>query len=194
MANGYAGVSMDDVQSGVGGSKATLYRYFTDKTDLFKSAVEMMIDQRSEPLRSFHPSDTDDVAETLKDFGRHFAAIVLDPGAIALHRLVTSEAERVTGLGQTFFEHGPTAGNAIMGSYLRTLCEMGVIDVADPILSASQLFQAMLGGLQMRMLMKADGRPTPEEIDSSISTAVDTFLNGAFPRTSEPTTATAGRV
>jgi len=36
MADGYAGVSMDDVQSKVGGSKSTLYRHFADKMDLFK--------------------------------------------------------------------------------------------------------------------------------------------------------------
>lgn len=53
MAKGFAGVSMDDVQSVVGGSKATLYRYFTDKADLFRSAVEMTIDERSRELQTF---------------------------------------------------------------------------------------------------------------------------------------------
>lgn len=190
IANGYAGVSMEDVLSAVGGSKSTLYRYFSDKTDLFKSAVEMMIDELSEPLRSFHPSGTD-VAATLKDFGRHFAAMVLDPKAIALHRLVASEAERVAGLGQTFFEHGPAGGHAIMGSYLRGLCEEGVIDVPDPILAAAQLFQAMLGTLQMRLLMNTADAPTPDEVDASITSAVDTFLHGA--QTNTPASRARGR-
>lgn len=191
MANGYAGVSMDDVLAAVGGSKSTLYRYFTDKTALFRSAVEMLIDERSAPLRSFHPSGTD-VVETLKEFGRHFAAVVLEPGAIALHRLVTSEAERVAGLGQTFFDHGPVTGNAILGSYLRDLCEAGVIDLPDPVLAAGQLFQAMLGTLQMRMLMNAGERPTQAEVDESITTAVAIFLNGVRSHSAE--TATAGHV
>jgi AcrR family transcriptional regulator len=54
-AKGYAGVSMDEVQSKVGGSKSTLYRHFADKTDLFRSAVEMMIDERNSPTLDFRP-------------------------------------------------------------------------------------------------------------------------------------------
>lgn len=171
---------MEDVLSAVGGSKSTLYRYFTDKTDLFRSAVEMLIDERSQPLNAFHPADSG-VAEALTDFGHQFAEIVLAPPAIALHRLVTAEADRVPGLGQTFFEHGPGRGNAIIADYLRGQCEAGVIVLADPALASVQLFQAMLGGLQMRLLTNASA-PTPEEIEASIASAVETFLRGALPR------------
>jgi AcrR family transcriptional regulator len=180
MKNGYNGVSMGDVLAAVGGSKSTLYRYFTDKTDLFRSAVEMLIDERNQPLSSFHPSGTDP-AETLREFGHHFAAIVLDPGAIELHRLVTAEADRVAGLGQAFYQHGPVVGHAILGSYLHTLSEAGVIAVPDPVLAAAQLYMAMLGSLQMRMLMNTTDKPTPAEIETSITTAVDTFLRGTQP-------------
>lgn len=168
---------MDDVLAAVGGSKSTLYRYFADKTDLFRSAVELLIDERNRPLQSIRPH-SDDVAGTLEDFGRHFAGIVLEPEAIALHRLVASEAERVAGLGQTFFSHGPAVGHAVLGEYLRTLHEQGVIEVDDPVHAAAQLYQAMLGSLQMRLLVNADDRPTKKEIDASISSAVDMFLNG----------------
>ncbi|WP_241832244.1 TetR/AcrR family transcriptional regulator [Pseudofrankia sp. EUN1h] len=190
IANGFSGVTMDDVQTAVGGSKATLYKYFSDKSDLFRSAVEMLIDERSQPLTSFHPSGGDPV-ETLKEFGRHFAAIVLDSGAIALHRLVTSEAERVDGLGQMFFQHGPAVGNAILGRYLGTLRDAGIIEVADPVLAASQLYQAMLGSLQMRLLMNTADRPTSQEIESSITHAVNTFVDGTRLRTPQPRAADA---
>lgn len=175
IAKGYAGVSMGDVQVAVGGSKATLYRYFTDKTDLFRSAVEMLIDERNRPMNSFHP-ESDDPGEALRDFGRHLATIVLDPGAIALHRLVTAEAERVDGLGQTFFQHGPQVGYTVLGKYLAGR------GVADPLLSAAQLYQAMLGSLQMRLLMNTEDRPTAAEIEASIAAAVETFLRGVEPR------------
>lgn len=177
---GYAGVSMEDVLSAVGGSKSTLYRYFADKTDLFRAAVEMLIDERSQPLNAFHPADSG-VAGALTEFGHTFAEIVLAPPAIALHRLITAEADRVPGLGQTFFEHGPARGNAILGEYLRGQCDAGVIALADPLLASAQLFQAMLGSLQMRLLTNASA-PTAEEIDASITAAVETFLQGALPR------------
>ncbi len=183
VTHGYAGVSMAEVGAVVGGSKSTLYRYFADKTELFRAAVQMKIDELSGPLRAFRPG-TADVAATLEQFGHHFAAIVLDPEAIALHRLVESEAVRIAGIGQTFLENGPFDGIAIMGNYLRGLCEAGVIDVADPMLASGQLFQAMLGTLQMRLLMNADAGPTRAEVEASISQAVRTFLHGTSSRTS----------
>ena len=121
------------------------------------------------------------MAETLTDFGRKVAEVVLAPPAIALHRLVTAEADRVPGLGQTFFDYGPGRGNAILADYLRGQCEAGVIDVPDPLLSSVQLFQAMLGGPQMRLLTNAPA-PGPEEVEASIANAVETFLHGAVPR------------
>ena len=175
---GYAGVSMGDVLTEVGGSKATLYRYFADKADLFKSAVEMLIDERSRPLRSFRPGDSE-VAETLTAFGRHFADIVLAPEAIALHRLITAEADRVAGIGRTFFQHGPRFGSSVLGDYLRGQCEAGTLHLPDPMLSSSQLYHAMLGELQMRLLTNA-GPVTPQEIDHNIANAVQVFLRGAL--------------
>lgn len=192
MEYGYAGVSMDDVLAEVGGSKSTLYRYFADKTELFRSAVEMLIDGMSEPVRAFRPTSSD-VGETLRELGRHFAALVLQPGAIALHRLVTAEAERVSGLGEVFFQHGPAAGDAVIARVLRSQVEAGALDVPDPDLAAAQLYQAMLGELQMRLLVNASARPTPEEIDASISTAVDTFLNGTRCRAAARPAAAAPR-
>ncbi|MBR7826705.1 TetR/AcrR family transcriptional regulator [Actinospica sp. MGRD01-02] len=176
MAGGYAGVSMDDVQAKVGGSKSTLYRHFADKLDLFTSAVEMMIDERNRPVLDFRPSGSDPAA-ALIEFGRHFAAIVLDPGAIAVHRLVVAEAERVPELGQAFFEHGPRRGIEALGGHLRGLREQRVIEVDDPLLAASQLYQAMLGSLQMRLLVNAPPAPTEDEVERSITTAVATFLS-----------------
>ena len=173
---------MEDVLAAVGGSKSTLYRYFADKTDLFKSAVEMLIDERSQPLRGLAPGDSE-VAETLTDFGRCFAEIVLAPEAIALHRLITAEAERVIGIGGTFFARGPDFGSAVMGEYLRGRCAAGVLTLADPLLAGRQLFHAMLGGPQMRLLTNA-APPTAGEIEAGIAHAVAMFLNGALPRVS----------
>jgi AcrR family transcriptional regulator len=171
---------MEDVLVAVGGSKSTLYRYFADKADLFRSAVEMVIHQRSEPLRAFRPGN-DDVAKTLTSFGLYFAEIVLAPQAIALHRLITAEAERVVGIGRTFFEQGPDFGHAVMGDYLRGLCASGTLVLADPMLASSQLYHAMLGAPQTRLLTNAPA-PAPGEIEAGIAHAVETFLSGALPR------------
>lgn len=178
IAKGYAGVSMDDVLAKVGGSKGTLYRHFTDKADLFQAAVEALCDEWSKPVQSFTPPDAD-LATTLTALGGHFAALVLTPQAIALHRLVTAEAERMPGVGRAFFEHGPAAGHAVLAQYLRQARDSGEIEVADPVRAAAQLYQAMLGDIQMRLLTNSPHKPDDEEIRESIADAVRLFLHGA---------------
>lgn len=174
---GYSGVSMEDVLAAVGGSKATLYRYFPDKTELFRSSVGVLIDELSKPVRVFRPRGND-IAANLRAYGRHFAAIVLADDAIALHRLVTAEAERVGGLGATFFAHGPAVGNSILGRYLRAHADTGALVIPDPVLLGAQLYQAMVGQLQMRLLLDPTDRPTRTEINRHVGLAVETFLAG----------------
>jgi TetR/AcrR family transcriptional regulator, mexJK operon transcriptional repressor len=179
LERGYAGVSMADVQAVVGGSKSTLYQHFAAKADLFTSAVEMMIDERSGPLRAFRP-DAGDIAGTLTEFGRDLADIALSPEAIALHRLITAEAERVDGIGRTFVVHGPDRVHAMLGDYLCGLCEAGALTLADPMLAAAQLCHAMICGPQLRLLLNAVP-PTFDEVETEIRHAVETFLTGALP-------------
>jgi AcrR family transcriptional regulator len=181
---GYAGVTMEEILAAVGGSKSTLYRHFPDKTELFRAAVESLLDERSAPLRSFTPAGAG-LATVLVALGEHFATVALSPGSIALHRLVTAEAERVPGLGTAFFEHGPAVGQAVLGGYLRAAQDAGLITVGDPVRAAAQLYQAMLGDAQMRLLVGAPERPTRDEIQESIAFAVHVFLDGVSRRPAE---------
>jgi AcrR family transcriptional regulator len=185
-ARGYAGVTMEDVLAEVGGSKSTMYKHFGDKTELFRAAIEGLLDERTAPLRSFTP-DRGDLTSTLIALGEHFATVVLNPGAIALHRLVTAEAERVPGLGAAFFEHGPAFGQAVLGGYLRQARDAGLIALPDPVKAAAQLYQAMLGDAQMRLLTRAPSQPTGDEIRESIANAVHFFLHGVSLRPADAT-------
>lgn len=177
IARGYAGVSMEDVLTAVGGSKATLYRYFTDKSALFRASVEALCDEWSQPLHTFTPGSAN-LTETLVALGEHFAGVVLTPEAIALHRLVTSEAVRIPGLGEVFAEHGPNAGHAVLGRCLQQAHDDGLIKVEDPVRAAEQLYQAMLGHAQMRLLTDAPVKLTDTEVHASIKEAVRVFLHG----------------
>jgi AcrR family transcriptional regulator len=177
IARGYTGVSMEDVLAAVGGSKATLYRYFADKSALFRASVEALCDEWSGPLHSFAPSNAN-LTDTLVALGEHFAGVVLTPEAIALHRLVTAEATRIPGLGEVFSEHGPSAGHAVLGRCLREARDNGLIEVEDPVRAAEQLYQAMLGDAQMRLLTDAPVKLTDAEVRKSVTDAVRVFLHG----------------
>lgn len=179
IARGYSGVTMEDVLAKVGGSKATLYRHFADKAELFQAAVEALCDEWSKPVHTFTAPPDADLTTTLTALGGHFAALVLTPQAIALHRLVTAEAERMPEVGRAFFEHGPSAGQRVLAKYLQQARDAGEIDVSDPVRAAAQLFQAMLGDAQMRLLTNSPHKPDDDEVQEGIAVAVRVFLHGA---------------
>jgi hypothetical protein len=68
-----------------------------------------------------------------------------------------------------------------MGEYLRGRVAAGVLTLVDPMLASRQLYHAMLGSPQMRLLTNATP-PTAAEIEAGIAHAVAMFLNGALPR------------
>jgi AcrR family transcriptional regulator len=188
LAHGFAGVSMEDVLGAVGGSKATLYRYFTDKSALFRASVEALCDEWSRPLLTFTPH-SEDLAEVLLALGEHCADIVLTPEAIALHRLITAEAVHIPGLGRAFAEHGPLAGQTVLARCLRQARDDGLIVVGDPMRAAAQLYHAMLGDAQMRLLTDAPVKLTDAEVTESISAAVQVFLRGTSASSVSPVSA-----
>ena len=66
--HGFAGASMSAVSERAGGSKATLYRYFASKEDLFVSLMlEKVLEHAEELFDTLQPSD--DLRRTLVRFG-----------------------------------------------------------------------------------------------------------------------------
>src|SRR6187549_1497986 len=90
-SRGYDGASVEAIAQSAGVSKLTVYSHFADKETLFGAAVTECCTQTL-PHRLFVPAPGLPVREALVGIGRAFIDLMMDERAIALHRVMVSQA------------------------------------------------------------------------------------------------------
>lgn len=172
--HGYHGVTMDEVVAEAGGSKATLYRYFSSKEELFEALID---DVRAGTESAPAVADLRhlDFATALDHIGRDVAAAALDPRVTVLFRMALGEFNRFPGLARALFARGPATSYARLIAVLQDRAEAGEVEVPDPQVAAEQFFGGIVGHQQMRLALGA-GAPTADEVDARVRAAVDVFV------------------
>ncbi len=172
-ARGYEGASMSTITAAAGVSKGTIYQHFPGKAALFGAAVARECERKLTHL--FHDlGGSEDVAATLADVGTRFVAMLTSDVALAVERVVSSEADRFPELAETFFAAGPAKAIAAMAGYLAAQTEAGRLAVPDPAFAAEQFFTMC----QTRVVMRARLRlpVAAEEAPRVVAAAVQMFL------------------
>ena len=102
---------MSAIAARLGGSKGTLYNYFTSKTELF--AAYMAARAWPIPRPCWRPRTTRR-RSTRRCAGSAcgFLEFMLRDESMAVHRLVVAEAHRFPELGEAFYEAGPKLATA----------------------------------------------------------------------------------
>jgi AcrR family transcriptional regulator len=140
-ANGFEKTSMSEVTAQVGGSKATLYNYFTSKEELFLECMVSITDHYLEGILSNLKDTEVDVETALFDLAKRALRLMFAPEMLASRRLLIAEAER-SGIGRLFHEKIISYHQEI-ASFLERAMEEGKLRKADPLLAAAQ-FRALL--------------------------------------------------
>ena len=172
-ARGYEGASMSAITAAAAVSKGTIYQHFPGKAALFAATVARECDRKLAHL--FHDlGTTEDVAATLLDIGTRFVAMLTSDVALAIDRIVVSEADRFPELAAIFFEAGPARAIATMAHYLSAQTLAGRLTVPDPAFAAEQF----LTMCQTRIVMRAKLRlpVAAEESPRIVAAAVQMFL------------------
>ena len=106
LARGFGAVSMDAIAREAGASKATVYAYFASKEELFGAVIAR---EGERYFRGFSAGELDPCAveASLAEIARRFLDLVLSPEAIAINRIIISEASRFPQLGEVFWRAGP---------------------------------------------------------------------------------------
>ena len=180
LAEGYAATSMSTIAARLGGSKGTLYNYFKNKDVLFGAMMQRQCAELQEALfdADFWVGEPHD---RLTRYAQKFLRQLLQPDALAMHRIVVSESERAPELGRAFYEAGPRVVLERVGEYLGGLMDEGRMRRADPFLAAQHFKDLALSGLYWNRVWMVIGQPTPDEIDRHAERAVDVFLRAYAP-------------
>jgi TetR/AcrR family transcriptional regulator, mexJK operon transcriptional repressor len=175
LAKGYAAVSMDEILDAVGGSKATLYRYFPSKSALFLALIETITAEVMAPGPPEHLYDVP-LEEALTGLGVAMATAALSPQAEALYRLVHAEALTHPEAGRLFYERGPATSYANLRAFLEAKRARGELDFDDAQTAAEHFMSPIVGLRQVQLALGVIEPPGPAEVGRVVAAVVRTFV------------------
>ena len=176
---GFERASMSEIAARLGGSKATLYGYFSSKEELFLAVTEAEAQVHFEPAITELVSGDADIRSALRRFGEKLLWFLVQPNTVAVYRMVVG-ASACSDIGRRFYLIGPQRGLDFLTVYLRTGRERGVLRAAEPYFMAQHLIGLLEAELLPRCRFGADREvPSQMTINETVARAVDVFL-GAY--------------
>lgn len=182
---GYERASMNEVAKRVGGSKATLYNYFTSKEALFETVVRtysasFLTDAAAELTK---PGSEDlSIEQKLTRFGERMLQVLTgDNQALQIYRVVVGEAGH-SDIGILFRESGIRQSMEKLAQAMADATQKGELIEGEPMLRAMQ-FTALVKAEADAMIYQRDlPRFSRAKIQQMVRNGVQLFLNGAMPR------------
>jgi AcrR family transcriptional regulator len=174
LEDGYAATSMSSIAIKVGGSKATLYNYFSSKEELFSAVI-------AERCRDFEEMlydadlETQDFRKSLTILGERAVRWMLRDDSIATYRLITAECGRFPELGRAFYLAGPQKGKEMLAEFFGRAAERGHLKPGYMMAATVHFMALCKGELQHRKLWNID-EPSDKDIEISVANAVNVFL------------------
>ena len=173
---GFDAASMADVAARVGGSKGTLYNYFSSKEELFVAVMMDGAKAQATPIFE-NLKAAPDLAQALVPFGRAYVPFMLSPEILAIVRMCAADGER-TGVGRIVQEIGVKVAWEKVAERLRRAMDEGVLRRADPWQAALHLKALLEAGVVDRRIKGCSVETSPEEIETAVVNGVDVFLRG----------------
>lgn len=174
--NGYEGTSMDDVAQAANVSKQTVYSHFSNKQELFNSAIVKLCEVIGLPADL--DSENRPLPVLLNEIGRRFLTLLVSDEAIRLYRLVVGQAGSNPDVGRTLYETGPKTFIDRLEALFAQRAARGEIDITEPRLAAAQFFAMLRGELHMRVALGVQKQVQRKTIDHYVSNCVDVFIGG----------------
>src|SRR5438477_4124942 len=176
LSDGFGTTSIEAVAKRAGVSKRTLYHRFSGKEMLFEAVVRRLIERWTPPFDTAL-LEAPSLAEGLRQAAEHMLKVALTPEALALHRMVITEARRFPKLAHVLHELGAAAGIERIARHLETRIAKGEMRGVDPRFAAEQFILMVVTGPQRRAL--GLGAPlTAAALREWIDDTVELFLQG----------------
>ncbi len=170
---GFSQTSMSSIAKKVGGSKATLYNYFSSKEEIFTAVMESVAEQMTIAFHSL--STVIDIKPALTDFGCKYLTSLYSPELAMVTKMAYTEADR-SDLGRHFFENGPKKGLTHLQDFLAYHVENGALKSCDTWIAALQLRALLEAELREQFALGIIKQPDEQAICEVVERAVNSFL------------------
>ena len=135
---GYERASMSAIVARAGGSKQTLYSYFSSKEDLFIEMMEQALNKHID-LAYAKLTDENNIVTSLRAFGESYMTVRQLPECIPLFQFAFGDASR-SNIGKIVYERGKSKGIANIKAFLVAAMHAGKLRLADPTVAACRLW------------------------------------------------------
>ncbi|MFD2782966.1 TetR/AcrR family transcriptional regulator [Novosphingobium pokkalii] len=161
---GYGATSMSAIAAELGGSKATLYKYFPSKEQLFEAVLMRGCGAVLAALEQLAEADSDDPEAILADFGTRFLTGLCGQRSLDVYRMVHAAGLQFPEAADMFFRCGPDRAGAMLAIVLDRLARQRGVPLRDPRLAADQFLGMVRGKLHMRVAIGVMAPPDAETI------------------------------
>jgi AcrR family transcriptional regulator len=171
---GFVAASMAEISASLGGSKGTLYNYFTSKEELFAAVIVEMAKSHGEgPVSELEQAR--DIRMGLRTFAHKLVRLFCSPELVDFRRMHIAEGGRA-GLGKLVFDNGARLFHQRVAAVFAAQVRAGNFRDADPWQAAIHLVGLCKAGLADNLLEGVDNHASEEEIAATADAAVDVFL------------------
>ena len=181
LREGYGLASIDKVAAEAGVSTRTIYERYKNKADLLGAVIGRLVDRMSTVLATLDLNRLEPkaaltlIAEIITDRAR-------DPDAVALFRIVATEAHRFPELAAKMRENNKLCVDNVVAGYLRAQVVRGALALADPDRAATLFLQMICSELHESLLFGGEAAVARLDCKSHVEHVIDIFLLGATPR------------
>ena len=176
--SGYGSTSMAKISASLGGSKATLYKYFRSKKSLFEEVIRNKSSHVIADLRDSPEKEKIDFESLLTVFGKKFLENLLTDEAIQIFRMVHGDGVRFPEAAAAFHRNGPEVAYAALTLTIERYTFEGLIDCPQPRLAAEQFIGMLRSDIHLKVAIGAARRPTDVEIEKHVAHAARVFSRG----------------
>jgi AcrR family transcriptional regulator len=178
LRDGY-GASLESIAVAAEVARQTVYNQFGSKEQLFTEIVQSVYQRMLTPI--FVVERRGDLISTLTELGRHLMKVSLHPDSLALQRIAMGEYRDTPTLMRVVHtlreSHAIPALTEYLADYLRRQMQDGVIDAADPLLSAEAFFGSLVAHARYRLSIGV-AEDTPERLETRLRLCVEIFARG----------------
>lgn len=168
-------VSMSDIAARVGGSKATLYNYFSSKQEVFIELVKQSVQPELATIKSIL-SENDDLDTVLQNFGEHYLHQRCSPDTIAINRMLIAESAR-SDIGMLFFEEGQRKIHDMLSALFEKEMNAHKIKKRDTKMVVSHYIALIESELVENCIFGFIKDPSDAQIKVCVERAVSAFLD-----------------
>jgi len=173
LEHGYDRTSLARVAESAGVSKATLFKQFPTKAELFEATVLAAGDA---PAGELVDPPTGDFRAGLTALGIAYVELLNRPRMEDLIRAVIAESQRFPELRERTFNFGTLPVFAALGRYLRAENAAGFADVDDPDVAAAQFLGMISTVVFWPRLVHGNWSLSEEETRKVVDDAVRTIV------------------